>query len=335
MAQKTYGIDFGTGTIKIYKKGNGIVKLERNVVSTVGKENKPIAIGETAYEMYEKEPPSIHVSFPLQHGVIAHMQDMIALWNYMNYSLSGKKKIKGCEYYLAVPADITEVEKQAYSQIISRGETKPKKVFLVDKPVANAFGLGLDVEKLRGAMIIDVGADTTEISVLSLGGIVVSKLLPSGGNELDMLIRSYVRKEYNFLIGCKTAEQAKKELIAATTLDRSMKLVGRDVVKGLPGEITLTSAAVAPLATTFFETIITQTRSIMEHTPPEISMDIKERGIYLTGGSSEIHGLAALLQTKTGVAVNISDKPQETAVSGLGYFAEHGKQAAKYVTLMK
>ena len=191
------------------------------------------------------------------------------------------------------------------------------------------------MEKLRGAMIIDVGADTTEISVLSLGGIVVSKLLPSGGNELDMLIRSYVRKEYNFLIGRRTAEQAKKELIAATTLDRSMKLVGRDVVKGLPGEITLTSEAVAPLATTFFETIITQARSIMEHTPPEISMDIKERGIYLTGGSSEIHGLAALLQTKTGVAVNISDKPQETAVSGLGYFAEHSKQAAKYVTLMK
>lgn len=335
MAQKTYGIDFGTGTIKIYKKGKGIILLERNVVSTIGKEKKPIAIGETAYEMYEKEPPSIHVSFPLSHGVIAHMKDMIALWDYMNMTLSGKKKIKGCEYYLAVPADITDVKKKAYSQIISEGETKPKRVFLVDKPVANVYGLGINLEKARGILLVDVGADTTEITVLSLGGIVVTKLLPYGGNDLDNTIRNYIRKEYNFLIGNRTAEQVKKELVAAVPMEKIMQVVGRDMLKGLPGEITLTSGQISPLVTDFFAEIAVQTRSMLEHTPPEISTDIRERGIYLTGGSSRIQGLSQLIEQETSVRVNLAAKPQETAVSGLGYLSEHSKIASKYVTLMK
>lgn len=335
MAQKTYGIDFGTGTIKIYKKGKGMILSERNVVSTIGKENKPIAIGETAYEMYEKEPPSIHVSFPLNHGVIAHMKDMIALWNFMNMHLSGKKKLKGCEYYLAVPADITEVEKQAYSQIISEGETKPKRVFLVDKPVANVYGLGINLEKARGIMVVDVGADTTEITILSLGGIVVSRLLPYGGNELDNIIRSYIRKEYNFLIGNRTAEQVKKELVSALPAEASMAVVGRDVLRGLPGEITLTSTEISPLVQDIFTQITLQVQSMLEHTPPEISTDIKERGIYLTGGSSRIKGLNRLIEHKTAVKVNLAAKPQETAAIGLGFLAEHGKLAARHATLIK
>lgn len=336
MAQKTFGIDFGTGTIKIYKKGKGLLLSERNVVSTVGKEKRPIAIGEQAYEMYEKEPPSIHVSFPLNHGVIAHMQDMIALWNYMNQKLSAKKKVKGCEYYLAVPADITEVEKQAYSQIISEGETKPKKVFLVDKPVANAYGLGLDLDRSRGIMIVDVGADTTEITILSLGGIVVSKLLPFGGNQLDTVIRNYIRKEYNFLIGNRTAEQLKKQLVYAIPSDTvSVKVVGRDVLKGLPGECTITDTEIFPLVQDYFTDIAGQVRSMLEHTPPEISSCIIQDGIYLTGGSSRIHGLAERIAETTDVRVNPAASPQETVVNGLGYIAEHARQMSRHIHLIK
>ncbi|HBA97355.1 MAG TPA: rod shape-determining protein, partial [Lachnospiraceae bacterium] len=137
-----------------YKKGQGIILLERTVVSTVGSEKRPVAIGEQAYEMFEKEPPSIHVSFPLSHGVIADMHDMTALWNFMLSALSGRRKLKGGNFYLAVPADITKVEKHAYSRIISEGECKPKHIFLIDKPVADAYGLGLDVERSQGILIV-------------------------------------------------------------------------------------------------------------------------------------------------------------------------------------
>ena len=147
MAQKIYGIDFGTDTIKIYKKGQGIILIEKNVVSTVGKERRPVAIGEEAYEMFEKVPPSINVSFPLSHGVVSKIDDMIALWNFMGAKISRSRRMKGFQFYIAVPADITEVEKFAYSRIISESESKPKKVCLIDKPIADAYGLGLDVEK--------------------------------------------------------------------------------------------------------------------------------------------------------------------------------------------
>lgn len=194
MAQKIYGIDFGTDTIKIYKKGQGIILIEKNVVSTVGKERRPVAIGEEAYEMFEKVPPSINVSFPLSHGVVSKIDDMIALWNFMGAKISRSRRMKGFQFYIAVPADITEVEKFAYSRIISESESKPKKVCLIDKPIADAYGLGLDVEKANGILIVNIGADTTEISVLSCGGIVVSKLLPYGGKYFDDQIKKLYKK---------------------------------------------------------------------------------------------------------------------------------------------
>lgn len=335
MSQKIFGIDFGTGTIKIYKKNQGIILLERNVVSVVGKEKRPVAIGEKAYEMYEKEPPSMHVSFPLSHGVIAHMQDMISLWNYMNVRISEKKKIKGYEYYLAVPADITEVEKQAYSKIISESEVKPKKVFLIDKPVASAFGLGIDVENTRGVMIIDVGADTTEISILSLGGIVVTKLLPYGGNYLDNCIKDYLRKGRNFLIGSRSAEQLKKALVSVNSLDGQMVISGRDVVKGLPGELTLTSKEIEPLVTNMFRDIVTSSISMMEHTPPEILSQIRQDGVHLIGGSSNIPGLTELLSKEMDVQVHKHNSPQEVTVKGLGYLTENTKLANNYKLAIK
>lgn len=332
MAQKIYGIDFGTGTIKVYKKGQGIILLERNVVSTVGKDRRPIAIGEDAYEMYEKEPPSIHVSFPLKSGVIAQMQDMIALWNFMNQRITGKRKHKGCEYYLAVPADITEVEQQAYSRIISEGEIKPKRVSLIDKPVANAYGLGLDLEHARGIFIVDIGADTTEITILSLGGIVVSQLIPYGGNYFDTAIRNYIRKEHNFVIGNRTAEQVKKKLIVAVPQEHiAVNVIGRNVVKGLPGELQITSNEIYPLVKNVFEQIAVSIQSMLEHTPPEISSQIREDGIFLTGGSSCIAGFDRFISEHTDLEVHIPKKPQETVVNGLGYLTEHPKIAAKHV----
>ncbi|MDO4166607.1 MAG: rod shape-determining protein [Eubacteriales bacterium] len=335
MAHKTYGIDFGTSTIKIYKKGQGIILLERNVVSTVGKEKRPIAIGEDAYEMYEKQPPSIHVSFPLHHGVIAHMKDMIALWNFMNDHVTGKKKQKHQEYYIAVPADITEVEKQAYSQIVMDGDSKPKRVYLIDKPVATAYGLNLELETAQGIAIVDMGADTTECTILSQGGIVVTKLLPYGGNYFDTFIRDYMRKNHNFVIGNRTAEQVKKQIISAVPQDRSVKVVGRDVLRGLPGEMEIHSREIFPHVESVFVQIATAIQSMIEHIPPEISSEIMQNGIYLTGGSSQIAGVEKLLEQTAGVKVNMVSGPQETVVKGLGYLSEHPKIAGKHAVMIR
>ncbi len=335
MAQKTYGIDFGTSTIKVYKKGQGIILLERNVVSTVGKENKPVAIGEKAYEMYEKAPPSIHVSFPLQHGVIAQMQDMVALWNFMASKITGNRKMKGGEFYIAVPADITEVEKQAYSHVIEESDYKPRRIHLIDKPIADAYGLGLDVQKSNGILIVNIGADTTEISILSLGGIVVTKLLPYGGNYFDTQIISYIRKQYNYIIGKKTAEQIKKSLISVFPTEQKLEIVGRDVLKGLPGEIQISSKEIHPGFSDTFDTIASSVRSMLEHTPPEISQEIIKKGLYLTGASSWIDGIDRLIADELNINVNTTKEAQKTVISGLGYLMDNPRLAAGYAVRLE
>jgi len=335
MPHKTYGIDFGTSTIKVYKKGQGIILLERNVVSTVGSDKRPVAIGEKAYEMFEKEPPSIHVSFPLSHGIIAEMQDMIALWNFMLSALLGHKKLKGGEFYIAVPADITDVEKHAYSHIVAGGGCKPKHIFLIDKPVADAYGLGLDVGRAQGILIVNIGADTTEISILSLGGIVVTKLLPYGGNYFDNQIVNYARKKYNFVIGQKTAETVKKTLVSAVPSEEKVQIAGRDIVKGLPGVIEMSSEEIRPLVEDIFYTIASSVQSILERTPPEISQEIVHNGVYLTGASSWIKGIDRLIANETHLRTNTTKDAQKTVAKGLGFLAEHPKIAASYASRLK
>lgn len=337
MAHKTYGIDFGTGTVKVYKKSEGIILNERTVVATVGKgaAQRPVAIGDKAYEMFEKVPPNIKVSFPLENGVISQMGDMISLWNFMLEKISGRRKAKNADFYIAVPADIREVDKNAYSRVVSESECKPHKVFLIHKPVADALGLDLDVENARGIMIVNVGAETTEISVLSLGGIVVSKLLPYGGNYFDEQIINYIRKEHNFVIGRKSAEQIKKTLVSAVPVDEKATVVGRNVVKGLPGEVTVASSEIFPLVQGVFLSISAAVRSMLERTPPEIASEIAERGIYLTGGSSWIRGMDQLVANETRYKINTTKHAQRTVVTGLGYLAEHPKLAARYSIPLK
>ena len=332
MAHKTFGIDFGTGTVKVYKKSEGIILNERTVIATVGKGDaiRPVAMGDKAYEMYEKVPPGIHVSFPLHNGVIADMKNMISLWDFMMNKISGKRKNKNADFYITVPADIREVDQNAFSKVVSDGECKPHKVCLIQKPIADAYGLNLDVEKIRGAMIVNIGADSTEISVVSLGGVVVSKLLPYGGNYFDQQILNYVRKDHNFIIGSKTAESIKKTLVSAVPVDETVTVVGRNILKGLPGEVTVHSQDIFPLVKDVFYTISASVKSVLERTPPEIASDIAERGIYLTGGSSWLRGLDQLVANETRYKVNTTKHAQRSVVTGVGYLAENPKLAGKY-----
>ena len=177
MLGKAIGIDFGTSSIKFYKNGEGIILHEKSVIAIYNKSHT-FAVGNEAYEMYEKAPANIQVSYPVKNGVIADIGNMQSMIDYFFHELDGKKKLKGAEYYIAVPTDITEVEKRAYFDLITNTNLKPKKIHVVEKPVADALGMNLDITKSTGTLVVDIGANTTEISVMSLGGIVLSRFFP-------------------------------------------------------------------------------------------------------------------------------------------------------------
>lgn len=326
MTGKIYGIDFGTSTIKIYQKNDGIILDEKNMIA-VANRKEVIAAGNEAFEMYEKAPANIRVTYPVKNGVIADIANMLELLNYMLQKINKKsKKFAASAVIVATPSDITEVEKRAFFDLVASSNVKTKNIRIVEKPIADAVGIGLDVTNARGVMVVDIGADTTEVSIMSLGGIVISKLIPVGGNRLDESIKSYVKKNYNLIIGDKTAESIKKELACAVPAkERSIKAYGRNVVTGLPSEVEISSAYVYESITEYLSTIVDAIRIILERTPPEISSDIIDSGIYVTGGSAAISGLDELISKETGLHVNICEDATDTVVNGLGKIIEDKK----------
>jgi rod shape-determining protein MreB and related proteins len=323
MANKVYGIDFGTSMIKIYKKGGAIVLDEKNVIAVANRKNI-IAVGDNAYEMYEKAPANIVVSHPVKNGVIADIANMQSLLNYFfNQVGVNKNKLIGAEFLVAVPSDITEVEKKAFFDLIVSSNAKTKNISIVEKPIADALGIGLDITTAHGVMTVNIGADTTEISIISLGGIVLSKLIPIGGHKLDASIQLFVKKKYNLAIGDKTAEVIKKSLASAFPMDEEyIKVYGRDVVTGLPTEVEISSSMVYEAIKEHFYSIVDYIKIILERTPPEISSDIIDSGIYITGGSAHIRNFDKLIAKETDLKVNISNDSENTVVKGLGVIIE-------------
>jgi MreB/Mrl family cell shape determining protein len=218
-----------------------------------------------------------------------------------------KGKIRGAEFIVAVPTDITDVEKRAFFEMFYKSKLKPKSVLLCEKPIADAVGLGLDVNEPTGIMVVDIGADTTEISVISLGGLVLSDLLHFGGNRIDESIITYVKRTYNLVIGQKTAQALKEKLgsgIPGNT--ETMVIVGRDVVSGLPIEMEITGEVVYEAIKDNLNSICNSIKMILEKTPPELAKDIIHSGIYITGGSSQIHNLSQLFKDITGIEIKES-----------------------------
>ena len=267
--------------------------------------------------MYEKAPEAIQVVFPVVCGVIADfnfLQQMI--YDYLENKLKGK--VKGAEFIVAVPTDITDVEKRAFFELFYKSKFKPKNVLLCEKPIADAVGLGLDVNQPNGIMVVNMGADTTEISVISLGGLVLSDLLHFGGNRLDESIISHMRKEFNLIIGQKTAKALKENLGSGLPgRMETMIAVGRDVVSGLPVEKEISADVIYEATRSNLESICTSIKMILEKTPPELAKDIIHSGIYITGGGSQIDNLDKLFEEITNIKVNSCDKPEESAVRGL------------------
>lgn len=319
MSRRVFGIDFGTSMIKIYKKGEGIVLDQKNVIA-IADRKKVIAVGDEAYEMFEKAPINIVVTYPVKYGVVADIANMQALLNqFLNQINPSRSKFNSTDFIIAVPNDITEVEKKAFFDLVANSNAKAKTIRVVEKPIADAVGVGLDVTTARGVMTIDIGADTTEISIMSLGGIVISKLIPIGGNKLDESIKLLVKKQYNLVIGDKTAETIKKQLASAIPIEEEfIKVYGRNVVTGLPTEMEISSDQVYSSIKEHMYTIIDSIKIILERTPPEISADIIESGIYVTGGSANIRNIGKLVEMETDLMVNISNDPENSVVNGLG-----------------
>ena len=315
--QNGFGIDMGTGNLKIYDRSKGTVISEKNTIAIVGK-NRMYAYGDEAYSMFEKAPETINVSFPIVNGVIADFDNMqTMLLSMLDEKLSAH--IKGADIVIAVPTDITEVEKKAFYDIFAKTKIKAKSILLCEKPLADALGIGLDISKPTGIMTVDMGADTTEISVISLGGIVLSNLIPFGGNKLDESIVTHLKRKFNLIIGMKTAKDLKENIGSALPERKEeMKVVGRDVVSGLPIEMSLNSDIVYEAIKDDLTSISNSIRMILEKVPPELAKDIVHSGIYLTGGSSSIDRVSEFVRSITNIIVNVAEDGSLTAAKGLG-----------------
>jgi rod shape-determining protein MreB len=314
-----YGIDLGTNNLKIYSKASQDVTNVKNTIALFDK-GKTYAYGDDAYSMYEKAPDTIQVSFPISNGVISDFDNMQTILVQVLENVM-KAHIKGSDIVIAVPTDITEVEKKAFNDIFSKKNSKIKvrSVSLCEKPLADALGMGLDITEPTGVMVVDLGADTTEISVISLGGLVLSNLLPFGGNKLDEDIVTHLKRKYNLLIGKKTAKEL-KEKIGSTEKGRgqTMEVVGRDVVAGLPISMTIDSDMVYEGMKDDLNSICSSIKVILEKVPPELAKDIVYQGIYLTGGSSQLDGITKLFNELTNIKMNVAENGEDTVAYGLG-----------------
>ena len=323
MGSKLFGVDFGTNSIKIYQKGSGVMYDQRSVLAMKG--NNYIAIGDDAYNMYGKAPEYINIEFPVKNGVVASVDKMLALMNCIFMDMTKTfGKMKHSTFYLCVPADITDVEKKAFYDIIDKSYIRPKKIYMVDKPISDAYGLGIDIENCQGVLLIDMGSDTTEISVLANGGIVISRLIPIGGRTVDDAIIMHLRRQHNIIIGDKSAEVIKKKVAALNDTSKDCKVYGRDIVSGLPVEKNVNSLEIRPVISEVINQIINNVKMILEKTPPEISADIFKNGMYLVGGSSKINGIDEYIEDSTRLKVALTPDPSGCAVSGLGVIMEDG-----------
>jgi len=311
-----YGIDLGTSYLKIYDNSSDTILNVSNTIAVV-EGNQMYSYGDDAYSMYEKAPDNIEVSFPISCGVIADFDNMqTMIFKILESDLGAR--LKNSDITIAVPTDITEVEKKAFQDLFLKSKTKVKNVKLCEKPIADALGIGLDVTEPTGVMVVDIGGDTTEISVISLGGLVQTQLLEFGGNLLDESIVTHLKRKYNLLIGKKTARQLKENIgCAKKGKDQKMTIVGRNVVSGLPVEFEVDSDTVFEGIKTDLSNICSEVMRALEKVPPELAKDIVHSGIYLTGGGSNLDSLAEFFNEETNIDVIVCENSSETVAKGL------------------
>ena len=323
MFNKDIGIDLGTANVLIYIKGQGIVLNEPSVVAIDSETKRPLAVGIEAHEMLGRTPGKVKAIKPMKHGVIADFETTEVMLNYFIKKVNGKNFFSRPRILICCPSNITQVEKNAIKEAAER--TGAKKVFLEEEPKVAAIGAGMDISKPSANMVIDIGGGTTDIAILSLGGIVNSTSIRIAGNAFDNDIIKYIKDKYKLLVGERTAEDIKMTIgtVFPGSKIEKMEVRGRDLVTGLPHTITLTSDEIEESLRESVYSIIKAAKSILEQTPPELSADIIDKGIVLTGGGSLVDGFSDLLTQELKVPVFIAESPLTCVAEGTGILLDN------------
>lgn len=323
MFSKDIGIDLGTANVLIYVKGQGIVLDEPSVVAIDSETKKPLAVGKEAREMLGRTPGKVKAIRPMKDGVIADFEVTEIMLNHFIRKVNGKSFFSRPRILICCPSNITQVEKNAIKEAAER--TGARKVYLEEEPKVAAVGAGLDISKPSGNMVIDIGGGTTDIAILSLGGMVTSTSVKVAGNVFDADIIQYIKDKYKLLIGDRTAEEIKITIgtVFQGSKTEKMEVRGRDLVSGLPSTINFTSKEVEDALKESAYIIVNQAKNVLEQTPPELSADIIDKGIVITGGGALIRGFDLLLAHELKVPVFVAEKPLTCVVEGTGILLDN------------
>ena len=314
-------IDLGTANTLTFVRGKGIVSNEPSVVAVQRAGNgtkKVLAVGKEAKEMLGRTPGNIVAVRPMKDGVIADFEVTEAMLRYFITKVHNRRTLVKPRIIIGVPSEVTQVEKRAVRD--SALAAGAREVYLIEEPMAAAIGAGLPITEPSGNMIVDIGGGTTEVAVISLAGIVMSKSIRVGGDKMDEAIVQHIKRKYNLLIGERTAEDIKKQIGSAYPLEEvlTVEVKGRDLVAGVPKTLTINSDEIRDALAEPVNAIVEAVRVVLERTPPELSADIVDRGIVLSGGGSQLKNLDVLLREETGLPVMVSENPQLAVVLGTG-----------------
>ncbi|HYU20212.1 MAG TPA: rod shape-determining protein [Chloroflexota bacterium] len=323
MFGKYIGIDLGTANVLVYLKGRGIVLNEPSVVAYTDNDYKVVAVGQQARQMLGRTPSRIKVARPMRDGVIADYLITEAMLRYFIRKVSGRFNLFRPVVMICIPAGVTNVESRAV--LDATLQAGAKEAHLIAEPLAAAIGASIPIDSPTGNMVVDVGGGTTESAVISLNDIVVSSSIRVGGNKIDEMIQTYVRRKYNLIIGERTAEEIKLQIGSALPLreDVRAEIRGRDQIDGLPKTRTITSHEITEAVGDALSAIVMNVKSVLEQTPPELASDVVDKGMIVTGGGALLRNLDRLLAKATGVPAYVADDPLSCVAVGAGRALEH------------
>ncbi len=329
---KKIGIDLGTANILVFVPKKGIILNEPSVVAVSEEDNKILAIGAEAKKMVGKTPEAIVAYRPMKNGVIADYRVTEAMLRYYLDKALGRFNLMKPDVLVSVPAGVTSTERRAVIEATIKAGAR--NAYVVKEPILAAIGAGIPIHEPTGHMIVDIGGGTTDVAVISLGGIVASTSVKYGGNKLDQSIADYVKKNYNLGIGDKTAEDVKIQVVSAIPLeeDLTMTIKGRDFVSGLPRSIEIESNEILKAITKDLREMIRAIKEVLQETPPELSSDIIDQGIVMTGGTSQLRNLTELVHRRTGVKARLAKEPMYCVARGTGIALEHLDVYKKSIT---
>ncbi len=312
------GIDLGTASVLIYIKGKGVVLREPSVIAVESNYRKVLAVGEEARLMIGRTPGNIIAIRPMRDGVIADYQVTEAMLKHLISNVCGRRRLFKPDVAIGVPSGGTSVERRAVLEAATAAGAR--RIYLIEEPVAAAIGAGLDIMEPSGNMVVDIGGGTSDIAVISLGGIVASESLRVAGDTFDEVIARYVKRVYNLAIGERTSEDIKIEIGTAfpDMEEKSLEIRGRDMVTGLPRTLKLSSNEIYEALSETVQVIINGVKSVLEQTPPELAADIIDKGIIITGGGALLRGFDLMLMKETGIPVHIPENPTYSVVLGAG-----------------